>query len=512
MAAAAASFGTFGDEIGKGTYGKILATSTGHVVKIMRRHNYGFRSYELNNMVYLSHLDHPHIVKCRGVDFDKRSIMIFMDRYDGDLIKLCLGNIGIFTSMPMFKSLCSQMISAVAYLTSQGIIHRDIKPNNILFRRDSMEKESYTYVLADFDLVQGFNYGPCVSEDKLFYTEPYRPPELLMMHTDLAYSFSADVWALGVTLATVFLTKHVFIIKPYASIKKIISQISTFVEPGTGPVSTEWKAITKPAIYPKSFTTHVGVEKFFRKMIQIEPSDRASIFELQRDEFLLEIVPPETSPPPPVPERVSAFSDESILWTKLVEWIIVTGMGYHFSLASIIMTIELLNRYCQISLDETKLAACAAMNIAINFNVVDNDMINVFKIHNASMNEFSPERIVSKSQELMSLLNFDLTSPTPYHQIQAIFAGSSSKISQAAIKLAMLAALWPELYFAPAVAKIVVYITMDCHNSDLARPDIAPEMVSDWYRQFRDRLMTYDGSVGKYFGDIMDFPHTQSKI
>lgn len=89
-------------------------------------------------------------------------------------------------------SVWMNLVQAMCYLHAQQIFHRDIKPENVLLRANGGA------VLCDFgisakayDRPEEFNGGtPC-----------YVPPEAL---TTLTRGFTADVWALGITMLFVF--------------------------------------------------------------------------------------------------------------------------------------------------------------------------------------------------------------------------------------------------------------------------------------------------------------------
>ena len=96
-----------------------------------------------------------------------------------------------------------QMLSALDFLTYQGIVHRDVKPDNILYSR-SLGRPTYHFRLADFGVGKLAKYAYSYQG-----THWYMAPEILRLR-DRSDSDSSikeqqspkvDVWSLFVTIA-----------------------------------------------------------------------------------------------------------------------------------------------------------------------------------------------------------------------------------------------------------------------------------------------------------------------
>lgn len=89
------------------------------------------------------------------------------------------------------KILFRSILKAIQYLHSYGVVHRDVKPENILLKR----KNSATDVVLD-----GFKYAE-MSDHRSFQgnfgTLPYKAPELLKGEK---YGLEVDMWSAGITL------------------------------------------------------------------------------------------------------------------------------------------------------------------------------------------------------------------------------------------------------------------------------------------------------------------------
>ncbi|MBV5338783.1 MAG: serine/threonine protein kinase [Deltaproteobacteria bacterium] len=136
-------------------------------------------------------LRHPDIVSILG--FGQ-----WMDRFY-EVMEYCAGGT-LMDDLPVSEDdisrLLPEMVTGVQFLHDQGIIHRDIKPNNIYFRRPGRQ-----------DLVIGdFGISSLVADDKtegVFtssysnYTIDYAPPELVFKGE---ISRKTDYYSLGITL------------------------------------------------------------------------------------------------------------------------------------------------------------------------------------------------------------------------------------------------------------------------------------------------------------------------
>ena len=133
-------------------------------------------------------LDHPNIIRLydRFRIFD-RFFLILEYCSGGNLYQevLKLGSL----SITRFTHIFSQIVSALNYSHSQGIVHHDIKPQNILFDNFGRPK------LADFGICLDIRNE--VFSENFHCSLDYAPPEIISKK--LHDPFKADIWSLGIT-------------------------------------------------------------------------------------------------------------------------------------------------------------------------------------------------------------------------------------------------------------------------------------------------------------------------
>lgn len=83
------------------------------------------------------------------------------------------------------KCIIRMMLNGVRFIHRSEILHRDLKPDNILV------DEKGTIKLSDFGGAVDLSNTPFLSTKGFFGTRAYTAPEILL---DLVYSFSADIW------------------------------------------------------------------------------------------------------------------------------------------------------------------------------------------------------------------------------------------------------------------------------------------------------------------------------
>lgn len=155
----------------------------------------GINRTALREIKLLQEIQHENIIHLIDVFGHKSNVSLVMDFMDTDLEVIIKDNSIILTPAHI-KSYVLQTLLGLEYLHSNWILHRDLKPNNLLMNQDGVLK------IADFGLAK-FYGSPNRQYTHIVVTRWYRAPELLFGARN--YGTGVDVWAVGCILAELLL-------------------------------------------------------------------------------------------------------------------------------------------------------------------------------------------------------------------------------------------------------------------------------------------------------------------
>ncbi len=186
------------EKIGEGSYGVVYKAKdrvTNKIIALKRirleAEDEGIPSTAIREISLLKELRHPNIVRLYDVVHTDRKLALVFEYLDQDLKKYLDVSEGGLEPF-VVKSFLYQLITGVAYCHHHRVLHRDLKPQNLLINREGELK------LADFGLARAFCI-PVRSYTHEVVTLWYRPPDVLLGSTK--YSTQVDIWSIGCIFA-----------------------------------------------------------------------------------------------------------------------------------------------------------------------------------------------------------------------------------------------------------------------------------------------------------------------
>ena len=137
----------------------------------------------------LARLDHPNVVRFYSFERQANSAFIVMDYVAGNTLRGRLMEAGGPLPLDEVTRIMRQITAALYYAHSQGYVHRDIKPGNIMFKEDG------TALLSDFGIAR-------VAEGTTMTMGPIGTPAYMSPEQILGRPVDArtDIYSLGVVL------------------------------------------------------------------------------------------------------------------------------------------------------------------------------------------------------------------------------------------------------------------------------------------------------------------------
>eukprot|EP00475_Leptophrys_vorax_P003022 TRINITY_DN1173_c0_g1_i1.p1 TRINITY_DN1173_c0_g1~~TRINITY_DN1173_c0_g1_i1.p1 ORF type:complete len:491 (-),score=127.20 TRINITY_DN1173_c0_g1_i1:112-1584(-) len=161
----------------------------------------------LREIKLMQYFEHDNVVKLKDIinpvgKREAEDIYMVMEYMKSDLHKIIVSNNEL--TQEHIAYIVFQILCGVRYIHSAKVIHRDLKPNNILINADCRIK------IADLGLARGMHVD---SDDEIDLTEYvvtrwYRAPEVVVSAKH--YDYAIDVWSIGCILAELFLRCPLF--------------------------------------------------------------------------------------------------------------------------------------------------------------------------------------------------------------------------------------------------------------------------------------------------------------
>lgn len=304
-------------KVGEGTYAVVyeaIDTQTGTRVALkkikMTSHGMGLDISAVRELYALPSLHHENIVELLDVYGSKKNLILVLAFYDADL-EMLIKDRSIPFAPGDIKAWMLMVLRALEYCHQRGLMHRDLKPNNLLIASDGKLK------LADFGLarVADFPREPMTSQ---VVTRWYRPPELL--YGARYYGSAVDIWAAGCIFAELMLRT------PFVHAETDMGQLKIIFQALGTPREEDWPGMrvlpdyvafppqAKPPLKSIFNAAPDDALDLLERMLTFDPLRRITAREALSHPYFSSNLPRPTTPeklPRPDPERLALRAKEA---------------------------------------------------------------------------------------------------------------------------------------------------------------------------------------------------------
>ncbi|KAF2192686.1 Pkinase-domain-containing protein [Zopfia rhizophila CBS 207.26] len=196
------------EKLGEGTYATVFKgrnRQTGELVALKEIHldsEEGTPSTAIREISLMKELKHENIVLLHDVIHTENKLMLVFEFMDKDLKRYMdsRGDRGQLDP-PTIKSFMYQLLRGIAFCHENRVLHRDLKPQNLLINNKGQLK------LADFGLARAFGI-PVNTFSNEVVTLWYRAPDVLL--GSRTYNTSIDIWSAGCIMAEMYTGRPLF--------------------------------------------------------------------------------------------------------------------------------------------------------------------------------------------------------------------------------------------------------------------------------------------------------------
>uniref|UniRef100_A0A8D3A477 cyclin-dependent kinase n=1 Tax=Scophthalmus maximus TaxID=52904 RepID=A0A8D3A477_SCOMX len=222
------------DKLGEGTYATVFkgrSKLTDNLValkEIRLEHEEGAPCTAIREVSLLKDLKHANIVTLHDIIHTDKCLTLVFEYLEKDL-KQYMDDCGSIMSVHNVKIFLFQLLRGLAYCHRRKVLHRDLKPQNLLINEKGELK------LADFGLARAKSV-PTKTYSNEVVTLWYRPPDVLLGSTE--YSTPIDMWGVGCIFYEMITGRPLF---PGSTVEDELHLIFRIL--GT-PTEETWQGIT----------------------------------------------------------------------------------------------------------------------------------------------------------------------------------------------------------------------------------------------------------------------------
>lgn len=182
--------------LGEGTFGKVFLGNDGETAVKIAKDVESSRSIH-GEFDVLRKLNHANVIKVHQLNVEVGISFFAMELMDNNLSSFLRQNTRV--RLELVENFSKQLFNALHYLAEMSIIHRDVKPSNILVKNPLKLK------LSDFGTAIHVE-----SKDRNcgVTTLGYRAPEMILQ--DKSYGLPVDVWSMGCVVVKMLTGKELF--------------------------------------------------------------------------------------------------------------------------------------------------------------------------------------------------------------------------------------------------------------------------------------------------------------
>ncbi|CCF56114.1 hypothetical protein KAFR_0A06790 [Kazachstania africana CBS 2517] len=229
-------------KVGEGTYAVVYvgtqrSTNRQIAIKEIKTSEFkdGLDMSAIREVKYLQELNHPNVISLIDIFMAYDNLNLVLEFLPSDLEVIIKDRNILFTPGDI-KAWMLMTLRGIHHIHRNFVLHRDLKPNNLLLSPDGMIK------IADFGLAR-IMPGPRETLTSNVVTRWYRAPELLFGAQH--YTYAIDIWSIGIIFAELMLRI------PYLPGQDDVSQMEvTFRALGT-PTDKDWPEVSSFPSYNK---------------------------------------------------------------------------------------------------------------------------------------------------------------------------------------------------------------------------------------------------------------------
>ena len=187
---------------------------------------------ELNNKYFPQIYDYT---------IDENNCVIYEEFIDGILLTdLIKDNSKYYHDEETCIELLKGLITALSYIWDKDIVHRDIKPDNIIIRKDEP-------VILDLGIAKNLNSDSVTAGIGMWGTPCYKSPEQVLNNREL-FGKRSDMFSIGVVIYEAFYSKK--------------------------PFKNDWEAVMNQVEFDYDISISEGLKSIIKRLLEKLPYDR----------------------------------------------------------------------------------------------------------------------------------------------------------------------------------------------------------------------------------------------